>query len=99
MKLKLCCLFILFSTLILAQNGEVKTDSARGYKYTYVVGDPLKVRTYTLDNGLKVMMSVNKNLPRIYTCIAVKTGSANDPKTNTGLAHYLEHMLFKGTDT
>ena len=30
--------------------------------------------------------------------IAVRTGSKNDPSTNTGLAHYLEHMLFKGTD-
>ncbi len=61
-------------------------------------GDPLNVREYTLPNGLRIITSVNKSQPRINTMIAVKTGSKNDPASNTGLAHYLEHMLFKGTD-
>lgn len=60
--------------------------------------DPLNVRVYTLNNGLTVITSTNKEQPRIQTMIAVKTGSKNDPAQNTGLAHYLEHMLFKGTD-
>lgn len=60
--------------------------------------DPLAVREYTLNNGMQVITSVNKAEPRIYSMVAVKTGSKNDPSTNTGLAHYLEHMLFKGTD-
>jgi len=58
----------------------------------------MKARIYTLDNGLKVYMSVYKDAPRIQTAIAVKTGSKNDPHDNTGLSHYLEHMMFKGTD-
>ena len=52
---------------------------------------------YTLDNGLKIYMSVNNDEPRIQTNIAVNTGSKQDPSDATGLAHYLEHMLFKGT--
>ncbi len=60
--------------------------------------DPLNVRYYTFKNGLTLITSVNKKAPRINTMVAVKTGSKNDPSTNTGLAHYLEHMLFKGTD-
>ncbi len=60
--------------------------------------DPLNVRYYTFKNGLTLITSVNKKAPRINTMVAVKTGSKNDPATNTGLAHYLEHMLFKGTD-
>jgi predicted Zn-dependent peptidase len=84
--------------LLNAQIGEVKRDSAHGYSYNYVVGDPLKARTYTLKNGLTIIMSLNSTQPRVYTCIAVKAGSKNDPADNTGLAHYLEHMLFKGTD-
>ncbi|MBX7182793.1 MAG: insulinase family protein [Bacteroidia bacterium] len=60
--------------------------------------DPLDARIYTLDNGLKVYMTVYKDAPRIQTYIAVKAGSKNDPSDATGLAHYLEHMLFKGTD-
>lgn len=60
--------------------------------------DPLKTREYTLLNGMKVITSLNKQQPRISTMVVVKTGSKNDPADHTGLAHYLEHMLFKGTD-
>lgn len=59
---------------------------------------PLEVRQYTLTNGLTVIFSKNPNNPQVATQIVVKAGSKNDPATNTGLAHYLEHMLFKGTD-
>lgn len=70
---------------------------AKDYKYESVDGDILKTRIYTLDNGLKVYLSVNKEKPRIQTYIAVRTGSRNDPAETTGLAHYLEHLMFKGT--
>ena len=65
--------------------------------YQKVSGDPLDARIYTLDNGLKVYMTVNHDSPRIQTYIAVRSGGKNDPADNTGLAHYLEHMMFKGT--
>lgn len=68
------------------------------YSYDTVPGDPMRARIYTLENGLTIYMSVYKNAPRLYTSIAVRTGSKNDPADATGLAHYLEHMLFKGTD-
>lgn len=67
------------------------------YTYKTFNNDPMGVREYTLDNGLKVYMSVYKDAPRIQTYVAVRAGSKNDPSTTTGLAHYLEHMLFKGT--
>ena len=70
---------------------------AKDYKYQAVDGDFLKTRIYTLDNCLKVYLSVNKEKPRIQTYIAVRTGSKNDPAETTGLAHYLEHLMFKGT--
>jgi len=66
-------------------------------KYETVKGDPLEAKIYTLDNGLKVYMSVNKDEPRIQTYVAVRAGGKDDPADNTGLAHYLEHMMFKGT--
>ncbi len=69
------------------------------YKYETVKGDPLKTKIYTLDNGLKVYMTVNRETPRVQTYIAVKVGSKNDPKETTGLAHYLEHLMFKGTES
>lgn len=69
-------------------------------EYGYVVhpDDPLGARYYQLENGLRVILSVNPAEPRIQTLIAVRAGSKHDPADNTGLAHYLEHMLFKGTD-
>ena len=70
---------------------------AKDYKYEEVAGDLMKTRIYTLDNGLKVYLSVNPEKPRIQTYIAVRTGSKNDPAETTGLAHYLEHLMFKGT--
>ncbi|MCD7970548.1 MAG: insulinase family protein [Alistipes sp.] len=67
------------------------------YPYKTVEGDPLEARIYTLDNGLKVYMTVNKETPRLQTFIAVKVGAKNDPAETTGLAHYFEHLMFKGT--
>ncbi|MCB0550189.1 MAG: insulinase family protein, partial [Phaeodactylibacter sp.] len=66
-------------------------------QFEHVPGDPLQVQIYTLNNGMKLFMSVNPNEPRIYTNIAVRAGSKQDPPDTTGLAHYMEHMLFKGT--
>ena len=73
------------------------TAQAQHYSYESVPGDPMQTRIYTLKNGLKIYLSVNKEKPRIQTYIAVRTGSRNDPKETTGLAHYLEHLMFKGT--
>lgn len=67
------------------------------YKYETVPGDPLQARIYHLDNGLTVYLSDYDDAPRIQTYVAVRAGSKNDPATATGLAHYLEHMVFKGT--
>ena len=86
MKYLVFLLFYLFTFLPL---------SARDY--VTVPGDLMNSRIYTLDNGLKVFLSVNKEKPRIQTYIAVRTGSKNDPAETTGLAHYLEHLMFKGT--
>lgn len=80
------------------QKMEWKESSSGGYAYKYVAGDPTQSRFYTLKNGLTVILSPSKKEPRVQSYIAVKAGSKTDPATNTGLAHYLEHMLFKGTD-
>lgn len=81
-----------------AVNYTVKEQKdANGFTYKTVTNDPAKARIYTLDNGLTVYLSVNKDEPRIQTYIPVKAGSTYDPAETTGLAHYLEHMMFKGT--
>lgn len=84
-------------TTAMAYSTEAKKD-ASGFSYETVANDPTGLRLYTLDNGLKVYMSKNTDEPKIQTYIAVRAGSNYDPKESTGLAHYLEHMVFKGTD-
>lgn len=105
MKFKL----LLFSMLLVfvssckqtaSTNNEVKTEQktdANGFAYETVANDPTGLRLYTLKNGLKVYLSKNTDEPKIQTYIAVRAGSNYDPKESTGLAHYLEHMVFKGT--
>ncbi|MGF1557574.1 MAG: M16 family metallopeptidase [Flavobacteriaceae bacterium] len=71
---------------------------ANGFTYETVSNDPTGLRLYNLKNGLKVYLSQNTDEPKIQTFIPVRAGSVYDPSDNTGLAHYLEHMVFKGTD-
>ncbi|MBR1689024.1 MAG: insulinase family protein [Prevotella sp.] len=91
MKLKAMVAALLLSIGLGAQ------AQTKNYTYKTVPGDPMHTRIYTLDNGLKVYLSVNPEKPRLQANIAVRTGSRNDPAETTGLAHYLEHLMFKGT--
>ena len=93
----LFCGIMFTSVLTYAQLKTVKKTDNKGYNYEIVENDPSNTRIYTLKNGLKIYLAQLKDEPRIQTHIAVKTGSNNDPEDNTGLAHYLEHMVFKGT--
>lgn len=97
---------LIFLLLVIAQafiasaqsKYQWKQAASGGYTYKYVTNDPMATRFYTLKNGLTVILSPNKKEPRVAAKIAVRAGSNNDPRNHTGLAHYLEHLLFKGTD-
>ena len=79
-KLLILFLFVLGTTLVFAQQGDLKT------------------KTIHLDNGLKVVMCEDHSNPEIYGAVYVHAGSKNDPVDATGMAHYFEHIMFKGTD-
>jgi predicted Zn-dependent peptidase len=100
MKIKLvfACLMLTGSGVLAQSAYQWKTASSGGYSYKYVSNDPTKSRIYTLKNGLTVILSENDKKPVIDYRMAVRAGSNTDPKNATGLAHYLEHLLFKGTD-
>lgn len=61
-------------------------------------GVSLPVEQFTLENGLKVYLSPNPQEPRFSARVVINAGAKRDPVESTGIAHYLEHMLFKGTD-
>ena len=58
----------------------------------------LKVETHYLSNGLKVIMVEEHSQPKIYGAVMVHAGSKNEDTAATGVAHYFEHIMFKGTD-
>jgi zinc protease len=55
------------------------------------------LKTVTLDNGLRVYLLPIKNAPTVTTMVAYRVGSGDEDKDQTGLSHYLEHLMFKGT--
>ena len=58
-----------------------------------------RVKTYTLKNGMKVLMLERHISPTISFYIRHRTGAVDEPDGKTGMAHFLEHMMFKGTKT
>ncbi|MEA2040939.1 MAG: insulinase family protein [Bacteroidota bacterium] len=57
----------------------------------------IKTESYTLENGLTVILNEDHSKQKVFGVIAVKAGGKDDPIDATGMAHYQEHMLFKGT--
>jgi zinc protease len=68
------------------------------FPFCLIAGNPLEVKTYKLPNGLTVYLNEDHSKPEIFGAVIVKTGSRNDPQDATGIAHYFEHIMFKGTD-
>jgi zinc protease len=69
-----------------------------GFSQDQTKTNPLKVTKYVLDNGLTVLLNEDHSKPLVFGGVVTKAGSKNDPSDHTGIAHYLEHMLFKGTE-
>lgn len=68
------------------------------YDYT-PEGFEKRLQRFTLDNGLRVLMFERPFSPTVALYIRYRVGSMNEPEGKTGMAHLLEHMLFKGTET
>jgi predicted Zn-dependent peptidase len=62
-----------------------------------VPGDGMGVTIHRLSNGIVVYLSENHEQPRLDVWMTTRAGGAKDPADATGMAHYLEHMLFKGS--
>ena len=92
----LSSLSIRFTSLVLAC---LLAFTASAQQVKTFSGDPLKVKHFTLANGFEVYLTENDQAPEIYGGVVIKAGGKTDPKEATGMAHYLEHMLFKGTKT
>jgi zinc protease len=59
--------------------------------------DAVPVEHFSLRNGLQVVVMRNNRIPAVTHMLYVKAGGADDPYGKSGLAHYLEHLMFSGT--
>jgi hypothetical protein len=75
--------------------GTAKAVYAPQLLATPLPNDPAKVTIHRLSNGMTVYISPDSQEPTITAHIAVRAGGGQDPRLSTGLAHYLEHMLFR----
>jgi zinc protease len=82
------------SLLHAAQPGSKAVDPATQAAAALYEG----VRTETLPNGLRIYLKPVPGSPVVTTMVAYKVGSADEDLDHTGLSHYLEHLMFKGTD-
>src|SRR3954462_11242732 len=57
-----------------------------------------EVSSFTLDNGLEVVVIPDRRVPVATHMVWYKNGSADDPLGQSGIAHFLEHLMFKGTE-
>ncbi|MFU8823327.1 M16 family metallopeptidase [Yoonia sp.] len=57
-----------------------------------------QVTTYTLDNGMDVVVIEDRRAPVVVHMVWYRVGSADEPEGQSGIAHFLEHLMFKGTD-
>ena len=64
---------------------------------TNLFAQSIKVEEYKLNNGLTIILNEDHTNPEVFGMVAVKAGGKNDPDDATGMAHYQEHVLFKGT--
>lgn len=58
-----------------------------------------EAESFTLANGMQVVVLPNRRVPAVTQMVWYKVGAADDPRGKSGLAHFLEHLMFKGTKT
>ena len=59
---------------------------------------PAEIRSFTLDNGLKIIVWPDHDIPNVVMYNFVRAGGRNEYPGITGIAHFFEHMMFNGTD-
>ncbi len=59
---------------------------------------PQEIRSYTLDNGLRIIVWPDHDIPNVVFYNFVRAGGRNEYPGITGLAHFFEHMMFNGTE-
>jgi len=63
-----------------------------------LMAQQVPITTYTLDNGLEIVVIEDHRAPVVTHMVWYKVGAADEPPGKSGIAHFLEHLMFKGTE-
>ena len=81
-----------------ADQVEVGSQALAGSLLDNVPDSVFNPESFTLDNGMEVVVITNDRAPVVTHMVWYRVGAADDPRGKSGLAHYLEHLMFKGTE-
>jgi len=71
-----------------------------GLPHAFAQTNPaLQVESYQLENGLTILLNPDPTASKVFGAVMVNAGAKHESPEATGMAHYLEHLLFKGTET
>jgi zinc protease len=98
MKFKLMLFHLILFCCIIASDMALANESLK-LKGIEFIKSQSGIEEYRLKNGLKILLRENKLAPMISWQLWYKVGSRNEDESYTGMAHFLEHMMFKGTKT
>jgi zinc protease len=86
----------LIVVIIMSNLSQVKSEDKQSKKASFVK-EVSGIKEYKLNNGLKILLKPDANTPSFSWQVWYKVGSRNEALNYTGIAHYLEHIMFKGT--
>jgi len=92
--------FVVLLSMISAMMTHTLTVNAQdspGASAAELAGNAPEVAYYTLDNGMEVVVIPDNRAPVVTHMVWYKVGAADEPPGHSGIAHFLEHLMFKGT--
>ena len=98
MKRIIAAAALLASALTLEAQGAPAITAADLPPRVQAPTDTATFRRFTLDNGMRVLLVSDPKFNKSGASLVVNTGQIDDPRDSEGLAHFLEHMLFLGTE-
>ena len=98
MKLKSKMIFFFLAFTVFISCKKEKESTSAMAEEEIVESFKVPVEYYTLDNGLKVILSQDSTSPTAIVAVYYNIGFRNEPKDRTGFAHLFEHMMFQGSE-
>jgi zinc protease len=96
---RLICRGILAGALLIAAPLAVLPATPAAAQTKAVEKGVFFPETFTLSNGMQVVVVTNRRVPVVTHMVWYRAGAADEPRGTSGIAHFLEHLMFKGTET